>query len=402
MAQIWDPRAVLDLNPEIKGFKCSGTTKKGNRCCQTFLTNANKAQAGQIIRLLSTRDIVTHGVDEGVIDQFRNLAGCTLCPRWHIGDQAQVNKTVVKFRQAAERYVAEARAQGVRVHAPDGRLPAREVPARAAQQHQEYLRQADAQVQRRAQPVDRPAPQARQVPVPVARARPAFVPPVGAQAQQGPPRRQVPVQPQALVPAPPRPQPNQEQAELEERFLASFGWPFQRDPATARLLLAQQQEAQQEHERAIARIRAERAAPQRPAANVGARPVNRPAPPGAPAPAPRPAINVQQPPARNPYPYGFPPVAPRPVLAARAPRPYGPPAPAVAPRAPRPYGPAVPRIVQRRPIDEDKECYICMDPINRPEDAVWCKGECGKNLHLRCFTEWASGKGRDQVTCGHW
>lgn len=155
MAQLWDPRAVLDLYPEIKGFKCSGTTKKGNRCCQTFLTNANKAQAGQIIRLLSTRDIVDRGVDEGVIDQFRNLAGCTLCPRWHIGDQAQVNTTVMKFRRAAERYVAEVRAQRVRAQGQNERHQEREVPGRVAEQRQEQLRQAGVQVQHRAQPVNR-------------------------------------------------------------------------------------------------------------------------------------------------------------------------------------------------------------------------------------------------------
>ncbi|CZR64627.1 uncharacterized protein PAC_14525 [Phialocephala subalpina] len=366
MAQLWDPRTILDLHPELKGFKCAGTTKKGGRCCQSFISNVNKAQAGQVLRQLSAINIVEQGVDVGFLAQLRNLATCTLCPRWHHGNADQINRTTIKFRQAVERYVVESRAQGGQVQRQN------EVPV--VQQGEARPQVAAAP---RAPPVNRPAPQPRRNHVYVA---PAPRPPVVPVNRQ-------PARPQAPAPAPLQQQPNhkaREQAELEERFLAAFGWPFQQDPATARILLAQQQAAQQELERGFARIRAERevaglqarvAAAQHPA-------VNFPVPPRAPAPAPRPTVNAQQ-------------------LPPRAPRPYGPPAPAVQARALRPYGPAIvpQRIVHRRPIDE--ECFVCMEAINSPQDAVWCKGECGKNLHLVCFAQWARGKMQGEVKCGH-
>lgn len=41
----------------------------------------------------------------------------------------------------------------------------------------------------------------------------------------------------------------------------------------------------------------------------------------------------------------------------------------------------------RRAIDDDC-CPICFDPITNLDNAVWCRAQCGKNVHRACFGEW--------------
>ena len=48
---------------------------------------------------------------------------------------------------------------------------------------------------------------------------------------------------------------------------------------------------------------------------------------------------------------------------------------------PRPH-----RSVVRKPIADD--CGICFEPMCCPDEAVWCRAQCGKNLHRECFGEW--------------
>ena len=58
--------------------------------------------------------------------------------------------------------------------------------------------------------------------------------------------------------------------------------------------------------------------------------------------------------------------------------------------------------VNRRPLTDP--CYICVLPIDDPEDAVWCRGSCGQNFHAECFHMWAESQvngGRD-IECGFW
>ena len=54
----------------------------------------------------------------------------------------------------------------------------------------------------------------------------------------------------------------------------------------------------------------------------------------------------------------------------------------------------------RKPLVDD--CYICYQPFNGPDDAVWCRRKCGQNLHKRCFDQWSRGKPRETVTCAFW
>ena len=41
---------------------------------------------------------------------------------------------------------------------------------------------------------------------------------------------------------------------------------------------------------------------------------------------------------------------------------------------------------KRKPITES--CGICYDPICCLEDTVWCRGQCGQNIHRACFGIW--------------
>lgn len=41
---------------------------------------------------------------------------------------------------------------------------------------------------------------------------------------------------------------------------------------------------------------------------------------------------------------------------------------------------------RRKPITEN--CGICYESICCPEDAVWCRAQCGQNVHRTCFGKW--------------
>ncbi|RYP89243.1 hypothetical protein DL769_000148 [Monosporascus sp. CRB-8-3] len=54
----------------------------------------------------------------------------------------------------------------------------------------------------------------------------------------------------------------------------------------------------------------------------------------------------------------------------------------------------------RKAVDGD--CPICFTPLDGPDDAVYCRAQCGQNMHTECFEMWAATKrasARDQVTC---
>jgi hypothetical protein len=51
----------------------------------------------------------------------------------------------------------------------------------------------------------------------------------------------------------------------------------------------------------------------------------------------------------------------------------------------------------------DDECPICIQSLvnNKPEQMVWCKGSCGKNMHKTCFETWREYADRP-VRCVIW
>ncbi|PWW75260.1 hypothetical protein C7212DRAFT_280928 [Tuber magnatum] len=54
----------------------------------------------------------------------------------------------------------------------------------------------------------------------------------------------------------------------------------------------------------------------------------------------------------------------------------------------------------QKPLGED-DCPICYCPFeeNGREAVVYCKAQCGTNVHQSCFRQWASTKGAGTVTC---
>lgn len=50
---------------------------------------------------------------------------------------------------------------------------------------------------------------------------------------------------------------------------------------------------------------------------------------------------------------------------------------------------------------QNADCYICLEPFDGRENILWCKAQCGKNVHRRCFQRWAE-MADGNVMCGHW
>ncbi|KAH0566188.1 hypothetical protein GP486_000420 [Trichoglossum hirsutum] len=61
-----------------------------------------------------------------------------------------------------------------------------------------------------------------------------------------------------------------------------------------------------------------------------------------------------------------------------------------------------PRAVRRQVVEG--ECPICFSDLQDPNtELVWCKAQCGQNLHKECFDTWAStSAGGSRVTCVYW
>ncbi|PBP28552.1 hypothetical protein BUE80_DR000575 [Diplocarpon rosae] len=89
------------------------------------------------------------------------------------------------------------------------------------------------------------------------------------------------------------------------------------------------------------------------------------------------------------------PVRVAPVIPARNPAREPAVAPSVEPRRPAVRGPYVP---QRQSLADD--CFICCEPFETGQEVVWCKKQCGKNVHADCFEAWTFHKGRRE--CGAW
>ncbi|KNC51086.1 uncharacterized protein AMSG_12036 [Thecamonas trahens ATCC 50062] len=52
--------------------------------------------------------------------------------------------------------------------------------------------------------------------------------------------------------------------------------------------------------------------------------------------------------------------------------------------------------VTRKPVDG--ECPVCFDDLDS-DPVVWCRGQCGQNLHKRCFEQWSAHGGKVCVLC---
>jgi len=52
----------------------------------------------------------------------------------------------------------------------------------------------------------------------------------------------------------------------------------------------------------------------------------------------------------------------------------------------------------RTPLDDAEElCAICFDDLTSHDDTVWCRRQCGKNVHTLCMEVWIKHKQRERV-----
>jgi hypothetical protein len=110
MPTFWNPRLLLDVDPYKSDFSCTGTTKKGYRCGQTFIDR--KAESNRILDSLSSKDVVTHGLDDRMRANLRILAQLTLCPRWRrYGARSQTNEVYLRWVRSVSNFITEERAR---------------------------------------------------------------------------------------------------------------------------------------------------------------------------------------------------------------------------------------------------------------------------------------------------
>lgn len=103
MATTWDPQSLLDVYPESYSFTCIGTTKKGARCRQSMFSRSDLSRASQILEDIAS----LRPKSSSVSSELPELAYLTLCPRWHRKPgYSQVADVVQKWQRTIKTYCA--------------------------------------------------------------------------------------------------------------------------------------------------------------------------------------------------------------------------------------------------------------------------------------------------------
>jgi hypothetical protein len=76
MATLWNPRELLGVDPDGP-FTCVGTTQKGVRCRNFYISGSDLSRASNLLDRMATSD------PWDARAHLSNLAELTLCPRWH-------------------------------------------------------------------------------------------------------------------------------------------------------------------------------------------------------------------------------------------------------------------------------------------------------------------------------
>ncbi|CAI6303486.1 unnamed protein product [Periconia digitata] len=89
----WDPTADLEIiNPARGHMTCVGYAPSCRRRCQNPINQANRASAHRLLESLSYIDVSTTDISA----QLRQLAGLTLCVRYHQGQNENMVRTWTK------------------------------------------------------------------------------------------------------------------------------------------------------------------------------------------------------------------------------------------------------------------------------------------------------------------
>ena len=367
MTTLWDPRRVLDVHPSQCGFTCTGITKKGARCRNSFISNADKAEASNILDSLARSNVIFEDLNSRISPKLVRLAELTLCPRWHRASHlSQVDSVSLKWHLAVSEFCrAERRAMRevqnvqyvpIRVSVRAERNTSAVVGHYHCSPHsmnanttclcQLQPSPAHASIARPRTQQSHPTPDTPTVQSASASSRQA------SRSENHPPRPStVPREP--FLPPTRRVEPERLNRNTNDRQEQALR-PSQNSP----------HELPRNQPNAVSPDTVVHQLPTPPQSPIPRR--RQPAPHSRSA-EPVPAVEGQTSP-----------LTARPTRSQR---------PASVPP-------------NRKPLAE--ACYVCYEPFSGPGDAVWCRGSCGQNLHRECFEQWSSGKGRRHVKCAFW
>jgi hypothetical protein len=377
MPTFWDPRCILDIYPNQYGFTCTGITKKGARCRNSFISNADKTEASKILDWLAERDIIVEDLNRRIGPKLVRLAELTLCPRWHrAGHLSQVDDVSLKWHLAASKFCREERRalRELRTSVTPSRVNVRHIHSSSAvvSLTRSFPHSIIANIPWRRQP--RPSPETNDIPRP--RTQQPHPTPVEAAAEHV----------LASSARAPRPEDHRSRPSPIRREPSPAPRPRAESERLNRDTTAQQEQAHRPSENGPQDI------PRNPHPVIFLRQPQvidqLPTPPQSPVrrrhqPGPRLSVAVAIPP-------------PRTAISARAAQ-AQPDSPEAQQASSRPSAPVT---TGRKPLSE--ACYVCYEAFSGPEDAVWCRNSCGQNLHRECFKQWRSGKKRRDVKCAFW
>ena len=99
----WDFREILDCYPDQPFFTCVGKTKKGTRCGQWMFSGGDLSCASRMLDEMSCYEKLSSSYKD-----LENLAGLTLCPRWHRKPgYSQVRSVSLEWRTKIATHEAE-------------------------------------------------------------------------------------------------------------------------------------------------------------------------------------------------------------------------------------------------------------------------------------------------------
>ena len=83
---LWSPSEVLQLDPHSSGFTCIGHAPSKGRRCHNPIAYANRQEAANILKEMSTLDPHSKRLDK----RFEKLAPRLLCQKWHQNQAADM------------------------------------------------------------------------------------------------------------------------------------------------------------------------------------------------------------------------------------------------------------------------------------------------------------------------
>jgi hypothetical protein len=103
MSAYWDFRSILDVYPDGSDFTCVGITQKGARCRQRMFSGSDRSCASRILD-----EMDSHKKLSSSRIYLEDLAGLTLCPRWHRKPgYSQVQSVTTRWKRDIAEYAAE-------------------------------------------------------------------------------------------------------------------------------------------------------------------------------------------------------------------------------------------------------------------------------------------------------